>query len=181
MCWGVKPWLARIASGRLSRSWISISPRQPSCVTDEYFSDASRLEKDQGRSPQGERSTHATFLGKRFLESSLSPRGDYCGAYCLGRWGQFERFCKVKPSAPTALQMKHREILMDAILAALITYAEGGDVEHRHQGELPERTLALRSLEVLGLSRQVSNEHGGPSWVATDELMWLVSREHIDL
>ncbi len=41
-------------------------------------------------------------------------------------------------------------------------------------------TLALLSLEILGLARSVLHNDGTRSWVATDELEWLPSRDYVN-
>ncbi len=46
---------------------------------------------------------------------------------------------------------------------------------------LDKFTLALLSLEILGLARSVLHNDGRRSWFATDELEWLTSRDYVSL
>ena len=40
--------------------------------------------------------------------------------------------------------------------------------------------MALQTLQILGLARDVASEDGTRTWIATNELEWLASRDHID-
>ncbi len=70
---------------------------------------------------------------------------------------------------------------MDRTLEALFSSALARNASPG-SGPSPEKfTLALLSLEILGLARSVLNKDGTQSWVATDELEWLASRDYVSL
>jgi len=76
--------------------------------------------------------------------------------------------------------LNRRNNIMDKTLEAMFAAVVSRNAEQQHQAELQKFALALRTLEILGLARSVSNEDGGRSWIATNELEWLASRDYID-
>ncbi len=69
---------------------------------------------------------------------------------------------------------------IDRTLEALFSSAMARDALHVSDSS-PEITLALLSLEILGFSRSVLHSDWSRSWVATDELEWLASRDYVAL
>ncbi len=70
---------------------------------------------------------------------------------------------------------------MDRTLEALFSSALARNASPGSDPSPEKFTLALLSLEILGLARSVLHNDGTQSWVATDELEWLVSRDYVAL
>ncbi len=70
---------------------------------------------------------------------------------------------------------------MDKTLDALLSSAMARTASLGREPNLDKVTLALLSLEILGLARSVLHNDGSRSWVATDELEWLASRDYVAL
>jgi len=67
---------------------------------------------------------------------------------------------------------------VDKILEALLSAAADRQATLVAEPEFKEFALALLSLEILGLARSVMQNDGTRSWVATNELEWLASRDY---
>jgi len=65
---------------------------------------------------------------------------------------------------------------VDKILEALLSAAADRQATLVTEPEFKEFALALLSLEILGLAR---HNCGTRSWVATNELEWLASRDYV--
>ncbi len=68
---------------------------------------------------------------------------------------------------------------MDKTLEALLSSAMARKASLVRDPNPDEFTLALLSLEILGLARSVLHSDGTRSWFATDELEWLASRDFV--
>jgi hypothetical protein len=68
---------------------------------------------------------------------------------------------------------------VDKILEALLSAAADRQATLVTEPEFKEFALALLSLEILGLARSVMHNDGTRSWVATNELEWLASRDYV--
>ncbi len=70
---------------------------------------------------------------------------------------------------------------MDKTLEALLSRALAHKASLVSHPNLDKFTLALLSLEILGLVRSVLHSDGTRSWFATGELEWLVSRDYVSV
>ncbi len=63
--------------------------------------------------------------------------------------------------------------IVDKILEALLSAANDRKANGARVSESKEFELALLTLEILGLARNIPHDDGTRSWSATDELEWL--------
>jgi len=70
---------------------------------------------------------------------------------------------------------------VDKILTILFSNAMVRKTCPSSEPNLEQVTLALLSLELLGLARSVLHPDGTRSWFATHELEWLASRDYVGI
>ncbi len=72
-----------------------------------------------------------------------------------------------------------RSEIVDEMLGALFSSAMARKAELVSEPALGEFSFALTMLEILGLARSIQHGDGTRSWIVTDELEWLIGRDHV--